>query len=168
MKTRYVENYLALMKEGTKTDSSFLVGVFLVLSLVLTILMCGMLSASNKQLGIRAQLMPHDSKEQAPSALTISVYIRGDSLVVATPDGPIQRHPLSTLKDNSFESLTNYLQERSLELITSQALNASGYIPKQFFTLALDERLTYGHIRGILSCLANAQINNYGFETIRL
>ena len=168
MKTRYVENYLALMKEGTKTDGPFLVGIFLVLSLVLTIIMCSMLSASNQQLGIRAQLMSHDSKEQAPSAITISVYIRGDSLVVATPDGPIQRHPLSTLKDNRFESLAHYLQERSLALITSQALKASAYIPKQFFTLALDEKLTYGHVRGILSCFANAQINNYGFETIRL
>jgi len=120
---------------------------------------------TNTRLHAVGKPMEHATTEVADHELWLSVAAKGGKIIVTTSDsnvfewsegGPTQREALA---------LTDYLKSRVKDLIIGTV--RTGQVSQESLTasVAVDQSLTYQHIRPLLYALADAGISRYGFET---
>ncbi len=124
-----------------------------------------LLSGFNHRLGTQADVVQLEAKPLQNSGIWLSVYQKGDRIVVVTDDHDRFEWPLGVQDVATMKPLLSYLQKRSREEAFKSTLSMETEADRVRAVLSVDQKLKYIHVRPILFALAKAKIANYGFET---
>lgn len=121
----------------------------------------------NPRLGNMAQIPILKGPSQLDSTIWLSVYPRGDAIVVTTADRRSFSYSRRTDK-LELKELIGYLQmrTRNLALSSNLAMELSPF--HTVVNLAVDKSIPFGEFRPIIYALAAAKISNYSFETLSI
>ena len=133
---------------------------------LILLLMTHVLFSTNPRMGNPADIITFPSTPQRDSAIWLSVSPIGDDVIVTTNDRKVFRWPQKIRSEDDIRELVLYLKERVQQEIQSAALLQRIYNIQTTAVIAADQRLKYLHLRPIIHALAQAGINNYGFETL--
>ena len=95
----------------------------------------------------------------------LSVGIRNNMVVVATPEGESFSWPISGPNKGELALLESYLSQRARKLVADSVRRGLLDRHQNVAALSVDQSLTYQHVRPIIYALAGAGFSRYGFET---
>jgi hypothetical protein len=95
----------------------------------------------------------------------LSVGIKNEMIVVATPDGETFTWPAKGPKKEQMVGLEAYLLKRSHSMVEDAVRRGQLDGRRNVAALSVDQSLTYHHVRPIIYALAEAGFSRYGFET---
>jgi len=119
----------------------------------------------NPRLGSAAVPLTYETSEQARPTIWFSVAPDETHIVIQTDDRKIFRWPLDTEDMQAVLPFVNYLRARTIEIQNAGVLSLDVDPLALQTVIAIDQTLSYFHIRPVLNALASAGIAQYGFET---
>lgn len=113
----------------------------------------------------RIEPFVHESAPTADHALWLSVSISENTIIVNTATGETFRWPVEGPSQRDYDVFEKYMTiwaKRHLQNVVR-----SGQITgdTNLAAIAIDQKLTYHHVRPVIYALAAAGISKYGFET---
>jgi hypothetical protein len=106
-----------------------------------------------------------DGAPVADKEIWLSIGIRNDLIVIATPEGKFFSWPISGPDTAQLALLQDYLTERARYLVSDSVRRGQLSGNHNSAALSVDQSLTYQHVRPIIYALAGAGFSRYGFET---
>ena len=123
----------------------------------------------NPRLGHNADVIRLDAPSYVDTPIWLSISATSNELTISTADRNVFRLPLQKASDfshpESTKSLVDYLKHKVASEIEASAIAKDPRGHRLMAVLAVDQRLTYKHIRPVLYALSAAHITEYGFET---
>ena len=124
----------------------------------------------NPRLGHHADVIKFNAPSYVDTPIWLSISTTANELMISTADRNVFRLPLKEVSNfadpKTDESLVAYLKLKVASEIDASALAKDSRGHRLMAVLAVDQRLTYGHIRPVLYALSAANITEYGFETV--
>lgn len=135
-------------------------------SFALVLILTGhLLPSLNPRLGNPVNLTVFPAAREEEGAIWLAIFPRGDEMILTTSQKKVFRFPLKQAVPDDFTAFRDYLEGVLKKEAVSFALNMEAPPTRMTAVLAVDERLTYAHIRPFLYTLASVGITQYGFET---
>lgn len=119
----------------------------------------------NRKLFSLGRPIEMDGAAVADKEIWLSVGIRNDLIVIATPEGQSFSWPISGPDNAQLALLQDYLTERARYLVSDSVRRGQLSGNHNSAALSVDQSLTYQHVRPIIYALAGAGFSRYGFET---
>jgi hypothetical protein len=124
------------------------------------------ISGSNPRAGHPANILSLPTDAGMDSSIWLSVSPLNDEILVTTADRKIFRWSQLHPQNKDIDPLVKYLKQNIHEEIKSAALTKRALKGQTLAIIAADQRLTFLHIRPIISALAQSGISRYAFETL--
>ena len=124
------------------------------------------ISGSNPRAGHPANILSLPADSGMDSSIWLSVSPLNDEILVTTADRRIFRWSQFHPQNKDVDPLVTYLKKNIYEEIKSAALTKRALKGQTLAIIAADQRLTFLHIRPIISALAQSGISRYAFETL--
>jgi len=119
----------------------------------------------NPRLMGSADVITLDTAPLQHSAINLSIFPKGNSLVVEWDDGHVHSWSLTTEGLEPLQPFISHLKSRVHNEIEGAGLAGEVSASRLRVTLAVDQRLKYLHLRPIIYALADAGITLYSFQT---
>ena len=123
----------------------------------------------NPRVGDSTDSIVYEAMNTSNGSIWISAIYDPESLdlVMVTDTRSIIRWPLYDSRPEDWKPLAEFFSSRMQEIALSFALEKKVDLNRQRVIIALDQKLSFGHIQGILFSMAEVGITDYAFETIR-
>lgn len=156
---------LARQKDRLSEEHPFKAALLIVPFLAVTVLtIFTSLETATKLYGV-AQPLEHPSAPSADQDVWLSVAAKDERIVVTTVTGDMFSWPIGGPSSKDLDGLNTYLKTRAEDLVKASVLRGQIHDKQNSVGLAVDQRLTYHHVRPIIYALADAGFSKYGFET---
>lgn len=139
----------------------FMVSLFLVV-----LLMAKVLPPLNPRLGHQAESITLEAPPEGEGSMWLSITIAEGRVVITTSDRSVFSWANAGPTAAEREALQDHLRATVHERIFAATLKKTAEVANSFVSIAVDQRVTFAHLRPILYCLAAVGVANYGFETI--
>lgn len=160
------EERIQSVKERLKEPLDWFPYPILLTSGLVLILTAHIVSALNPRAGHRANVMALPSSPSKSSAIWLSISPSDNQLIITTAERRVFRWRLDQPQNRDLDALVQHLKATVAQEIESAALSKKASNSQTLAVLAADQRLTFLHIRPVISALAQAGITRYAFETI--
>ena len=121
--------------------------------------------SSNPRLGHPAHLITFAAEPQIDDGIWLSLSPLDQDLVVTTADRQVFRWPLNSHGGDDLQRLEHYLHTQVVRELESVALLNMAYRDQASVVLAIDQTLTFAHVRPVIHAIGRAGISRYSFET---
>ncbi len=148
-----------------KTEAPFQAGALFIPFLAVGILTIYTGLQVNRKLFSLARPIEMSGVTMEDKEIWLSVGIRNDLIVIATPEGDTFSWPMSGPDKAQLAVLQDYLTARARYLVASSVRSGQLSGNQNSAALSVDQSLTYQHVRPIIYALAGAGFSRYGFET---
>jgi hypothetical protein len=120
----------------------------------------------NPRIRIQADVISFDSDMGKDGGIWLSIYLKGENIVVETDDRQQFSIPINMSQDDkSMSALTDYLKQAAVDASVDVVLRSQIDSLQASVTIAADQHLKYIHLRPIFAAMAQAGISRYAFET---
>jgi biopolymer transport protein ExbD len=161
---RFLKNSINRQQERLRVSINWFPYPALI-SFILALLFTEVITMSlNPRLGNSADIMEISAPDADSGPIWLAVAAIGEKIVVTTSERQVFQWPLQP-EDDDLESIERYLSERIRNEILTSSLSLTALPNQPRVVLACDLRLTYAHLRPILSVIARVGITNFSFET---
>ncbi len=107
----------------------------------------------------------HESTSAVDHALWMSVGIHDNTISVNTASGQTFRWPAEGPSQKEYEEFEKHITSWSKRHLQNVVRAGQITADTNLAAIAIDQRLTYHHVRPVIYALAAAGISKYGFET---
>ena len=122
----------------------------------------------NPRLGSAVELHEGVGERELEGSILIMVSVQGEDVVVTTPDDRLYRWSAQDPESGDFKDFKAYFMNRSRELLTEFSVEQRATPTRTSVVLSTDRRSTWYHVHPLVSALAEAGFESYGFETKQL
>lgn len=163
-------NNLIMRLEGLKERLKLNVTWFpmpALISFALALVFVGHLLVNlNPRLGSPVSVLTLKTNQAISSdgSIWLSVGIDQDDIVITTNDRKTFRWEKSTQDISSLNEFSDYLTNRTNQIIVESAISKVITDEQLYVTLAVDQTLRYFHLKPIVNVLAKNGLDYYGFE----
>jgi hypothetical protein len=98
-------------------------------------------------------------------SIWLSIGIQGDLIAIRTSDSRFFSWSANGPSADEFKNFQNYLRQRAAEHLQDTVRRGKVNTQTNEAALAVDQGLTFHHIRPVIYALASAGFSKYGFET---
>jgi hypothetical protein len=160
----YEESFIKAL-ERLKTETLWFPYPALI-SFFLSLIFIGhLLLGMNPRLGNPSHVISFVSEEQKEGSIWVSLSIKNNYLMITTSDRHIFSWKSSSDK-KAEEAFQSYLKDRLNKVLLSATLSKKLPYIQSIVIFAVDQSITFHHMRPLLYILSQVGISEYGFETI--
>jgi hypothetical protein len=113
----------------------------------------------------RIEPFVHESAPTADHALWLSVGIRENTIIVNTSSGESFRWPVEGPSQRDYDVFEKYMRTWAKQHLQNVVRSGQITSDTNLAAIAIDQKLTYHHVRPVIYALAAAGVSKYGFET---
>jgi hypothetical protein len=124
----------------------------------------------NPRLGSSVQLIEGigDSKDEWEGAILFQISIKDDDVYVVTPERNVYSWSSKDPESRDFKDFRVYLAQKSQKMLTEVSINRRITYTQSSVVLSTDQAATWYHVHPIVTALAEAGFDSYGFEFKKL
>jgi hypothetical protein len=113
----------------------------------------------------RIEPFVHESAPAADHALWLSIGVSENTIIVNTASGETFRWPVEGPSQRDYEVFETYMTTWAKHHLQNVVRSGQITSDTNLAAIAIDQKLTYHHVRPVIYALAAAGISKYGFET---
>ena len=168
MRHESVKERLELMKIRLKESPNwFPVPAFL--SIGLAVILSGHLIINlNPRLGSAVKLIENVGNDEWEGSLLFQISVKDDHVYVVTPERTVYSWPSNDPESKDFKDFKVYLTQKSQKMLTEISINRRVTYTQTSVVLSTDQVATWYHVHPIVTALAEAGYDSYGFEFKKL
>ena len=113
----------------------------------------------------RIEPFVHESTPAADHALWLSVGISENAIIINTASGETFRWPVEGPSQKDYDVFEKFMAAWAKRHLQNVVRSGQITADTNLAAIAIDQKLTYHHVRPVIYALAAAGISKYGFET---
>ncbi len=113
----------------------------------------------------RIEPFVHESAPAVDHALWLSIGISESTITVNTASGETFRWPVEGPSQKDYEVFEKYMKAWAKRHLQNVVRSGQITADTNLAAIAIDQKLTYHHVRPVIYALAAAGVSKYGFET---